>query len=178
VRRIQIHSDPDLPGRLQIWILALINNPTATFLVCVKAINTLEISVFSIFGPWRQFKEHIDAKKHFQKKIGRKFIKIRIRIRIWNRIRTFLKVGSGSGQKSSESATLLKTDDSTVYWSINMNGWKDWLLELYLPSVLLLLLLDSQLQKRKYLFNFYFFFPKCFLIFEPGLVANLSITHF
>jgi hypothetical protein len=40
--------------------------------------------------------------KNFQKKVGRKFIRVRIRIRI----RTFSKVGSGSGQKSSGSATL------------------------------------------------------------------------
>jgi hypothetical protein len=39
--------------------------------------------------------------KNFQKKVGRKFIRVRIR----NRIRTFSKVGSG--QKSSGSATLL-----------------------------------------------------------------------
>jgi hypothetical protein len=44
--------------------------------------------------------------KNFQKKVGRKFIKVRIRIRNRIRIRTFSKVGSGSGQKSSESATL------------------------------------------------------------------------
>jgi hypothetical protein len=43
---------------------------------------------------------------NFQKKVGRKFIRVRIRIRI--RIRTFSKVGSGSGQKSSGSATLVK----------------------------------------------------------------------
>jgi hypothetical protein len=36
--------------------------------------------------------------KNFQKKVGRKFIRVRIR--------TFSKVGSGSGQKSSGSATL------------------------------------------------------------------------
>jgi hypothetical protein len=37
--------------------------------------------------------------KHLQKKVGRKFIRVRIR--------TFLKVGPGSGQKSSGSATLV-----------------------------------------------------------------------
>jgi hypothetical protein len=40
--------------------------------------------------------------KKVLEKIGRKFI----RVRIWIRIRTFSKVGSGSGQKSSGSATL------------------------------------------------------------------------
>jgi hypothetical protein len=45
--------------------------------------------------------------KEFRKKVGRKCLMIRIRIR--NRIRTFSKVGSGSGQKSSGSATLLVT---------------------------------------------------------------------
>jgi hypothetical protein len=40
--------------------------------------------------------------KQFQKKVGRKFIMARIRIRI----RTFSKVGSGTGQKSSGSTTL------------------------------------------------------------------------
>jgi hypothetical protein len=38
--------------------------------------------------------------KKFQKKVGRKFIRVRIRIR------TFSKVGSGSGQTSSGPATL------------------------------------------------------------------------
>jgi hypothetical protein len=39
--------------------------------------------------------------KNFQNKVGRKFIRVRIRIR------TFSKVGSGCGQKSSGSATLV-----------------------------------------------------------------------
>jgi hypothetical protein len=46
-------------------------------------------------------------KKKYQEKVGRKFIMVRIQNRI--RIRTFLKVGSGSGQKSSGSTTLLVT---------------------------------------------------------------------
>jgi hypothetical protein len=50
--------------------------------------------------------------KNFQKKVGRKFIRVRIRIR------TFSKVGSGSGsgQKSFGSATLL-------IWIYNL--WKE-----------------------------------------------------
>jgi hypothetical protein len=40
-------------------------------------------------------------KKKIKKKVGRKFI--RVRIQIW----TFLKVGSGSGKKSYGSATLV-----------------------------------------------------------------------
>jgi hypothetical protein len=43
--------------------------------------------------------------KNFHKKVGQKFIRVRIRIR------TFSKVGSGSGQKSSGSATLVQTKD-------------------------------------------------------------------
>jgi hypothetical protein len=58
--------------------------------------------------PVPYFLEHI-SKQNFQKKLGRKFIKVRIRICIRIRIRTFSKVGSGSGQKSSGSATLIKT---------------------------------------------------------------------
>jgi hypothetical protein len=49
------------------------------------------------------FRAYFHQKK-FQKKVARKFI--RVRIQIWNRIWTFSKVGSGSGQKSSGSATL------------------------------------------------------------------------
>jgi hypothetical protein len=39
--------DPDLFGRIQIQIriLALVNDPLSTFLVCVKAINTLGLPV-------------------------------------------------------------------------------------------------------------------------------------
>jgi hypothetical protein len=46
--QIRIQSDPDLFD--QIRILALINDPIPTFLVCVKAINTLGISVSLLFG--------------------------------------------------------------------------------------------------------------------------------
>jgi hypothetical protein len=38
-------SDPDVWDRFRIRILALINDPISTFLVCVKAINTLELPV-------------------------------------------------------------------------------------------------------------------------------------
>jgi hypothetical protein len=38
-------SDPDVWDRIRIRILALINSPVSTFLVCVKAINTLGLHV-------------------------------------------------------------------------------------------------------------------------------------
>jgi hypothetical protein len=38
-------SDPDVWDRFRIRILALINDPISTFLVCVKAINTLGLPV-------------------------------------------------------------------------------------------------------------------------------------
>jgi hypothetical protein len=37
--------DPDIWDRIRIRILALINDPISTFLVCVKAINTLGLPV-------------------------------------------------------------------------------------------------------------------------------------
>jgi selenophosphate synthase len=43
-------ADPYLFGHIQIRILALINYPISTFLVCVKAINTSAISVVKLFG--------------------------------------------------------------------------------------------------------------------------------
>jgi hypothetical protein len=55
-----------------------------------------------------RIRKHIDRayfhQKNFRKKLGKKFMSIRTRTR--NRIRTFSKVGSGSGQKLSGSATL------------------------------------------------------------------------
>jgi hypothetical protein len=63
--------------------------------------------------------------KNFQKKVGRKFIRVKIRIRNWIRIRirTFSKVGSGSGsgQKSSGSATLLAINSLEVLSKSNFN---------------------------------------------------------
>jgi hypothetical protein len=41
--RIRIQWDPDIWDRIR--ILALINDPISTFVVCVEAINTLDISV-------------------------------------------------------------------------------------------------------------------------------------
>jgi hypothetical protein len=38
-------SDPDLFGRIRIRIMALINDPISTFLVCVKAKDTTGASV-------------------------------------------------------------------------------------------------------------------------------------
>jgi hypothetical protein len=58
------------------------------------------------------FRAHFH-RKNFQKKVSRKFIRVRIRIR------TFSKVGSGSGQKSSGSATLLTPISGTV-WKANI----------------------------------------------------------
>jgi hypothetical protein len=44
--------DPDVWDRIRnrIRILALINDPISTFLVCVEAINTLGLPVASLFG--------------------------------------------------------------------------------------------------------------------------------
>jgi hypothetical protein len=41
-------SDPDVWDRIR--ILALINDPILTFLVCVKAINILGLPVAELFG--------------------------------------------------------------------------------------------------------------------------------
>jgi hypothetical protein len=56
--------------------------------------------------------------KNFLKKVGGKFVRVRIRIR------TFSKVGSGSGQKPSGSATLL---NSPQIWTADMfNNFSDY----------------------------------------------------
>jgi hypothetical protein len=53
--------DPDVWDRIRIRILALINDPISTFLVCVKAINTIEIYFAQLFGSF--FLEYISVKK-------------------------------------------------------------------------------------------------------------------
>jgi hypothetical protein len=42
--------DPDVWDLIQIRIPTLLNDSISTFLVCVRAINTFEISVASLFG--------------------------------------------------------------------------------------------------------------------------------
>jgi hypothetical protein len=57
--------DPNLFGRIwiRIRILVLINDHKSTFLECVKAIDTLEISIAELFGSLIYFLEHISTQK-------------------------------------------------------------------------------------------------------------------
>jgi hypothetical protein len=68
--------------------------------------------------------------KKFQKKVGQKFIRVRIR--------TFSKVGSGSGQKSSGSATLVGgiNDKADIVLAVSQAAVLLPLVFLILPSFL------------------------------------------
>jgi hypothetical protein len=115
--RIRIRSDPDLFGRIRIRILALINNPISTFFMCCKSHKYFRFTCCLTFWFMNILFNAYFGPKKILKKFVRKFIKVRIQIRIRNRIpnrirnririQTFSKVGSGSGQKSSGSATRL-----------------------------------------------------------------------
>jgi hypothetical protein len=64
-------ADPGVFGRIR--ILALINDPISTFLVCVKAINTSGISVVNFWSMKILFIAYFHE-KNFQQKIWQKFI--------------------------------------------------------------------------------------------------------
>jgi hypothetical protein len=59
--------DPDVWDRIR--ILASINDPILTILVCVKAINTSGITILKLFGSGRYFLEHIFIRNISGKKL-------------------------------------------------------------------------------------------------------------
>jgi hypothetical protein len=80
---IRIRSDPYLFGRIRIRIriLALINDPILTFLVCVKAKDTSGSLLFNFWFMKILFRAYFHQ-TNFQKKVGQKFIRVRIRSKI------------------------------------------------------------------------------------------------
>jgi hypothetical protein len=66
--------DPDLFGQIQIriqtsgiWILAIVNDPTSTFLGCGKAINTSRSLLFNFLVDEYTFKDIFSSKKFPEK---------------------------------------------------------------------------------------------------------------
>jgi hypothetical protein len=81
-------SDPDVWDRIR--ILALINDPISTFFGVCKSHKYLKKSFLLNFLAHEKLFRAYFGQKNFQKKLVLNFIRVRIRIR--NRIRPFLKV--------------------------------------------------------------------------------------
>jgi hypothetical protein len=66
-------ADPDQDEWDRFQILALIDDPILTFLVCLKALDTQGINVALIFGSRLYFLEHISAKNIFRRNLAEIF---------------------------------------------------------------------------------------------------------
>jgi hypothetical protein len=90
--RFRWDPDPDVWGRIR--ILALINNPILTVLVCVKAQKKTQESLLFNFLIHEETFKSIFWSKSFRKKLAKNLLRS--------------ESGSGSGQESSGSATLIE----------------------------------------------------------------------